>query len=142
VTTILADFHLGLMVCDSNVSDEDRVWIGRKVWRIGRALIGMAGADPERAAFLDWYRGGLKGHVKFKESAALILTPSGLYHYDSNYAMPQKVESGREAIGTGSKAAMCTHEALGFQDPRQAVKIVCRHDASSRGPVRSYKLKR
>lgn len=140
MTTILADHHLGLMVCDSNITDEDRVWVGKKVWRIGGTLIGMAGTDADRTAFLKWYRAGMKGPVNFGGSSALILTRVGLFLFDANYTTPQKIERGREAIGLGGKAAMCAYEALGFNDPRRAVKIVCKHDASSRGPVRVYRL--
>lgn len=70
----------------------------------------------------------------------LILNSAGVFMYDSNYTHPVKVERGIEAIGSGGKAVMCTYEALGFSDPRRAVRIVCKHDAGSRGPVRSYRL--
>ena len=142
MTTLLADAKLGVMVADSNVCDDDRVWSGRKVWRIRGALVGLAGADAEIQAFLDWYRAGMDGPVKMGESAALILDGHGVHLFDANYERPQRIERGREAIGTGGKAAMCVHEALGFLDPRKAVRIVCKHDAGSRGPVRVYSLKR
>lgn len=140
MTTILSDYRFGIMVADSNVSDEDRVWAGKKVFRIKGALIGMSGAGAESKAFLDWYRSGFVGSVKFGGSSALILCKVGLFHYDSNYVKPVRVPSGREAIGTGGKAAMCAYEALWFTDPRRAVSIVCKHDASSRAPVRVYRL--
>ena len=140
MTTVLACARLGIMVADSSVSDDDRVWAGRKVWRVRGALIGMAGTDSERLAFLAWYRGGMLSPVKLGESSALILSRKGLFVIDANYVEPQRVESGREAIGTGAKAAMCAYEALDFTDPRRAVRIVCKHDAGSRGPVRRYAL--
>lgn len=128
------------MVADSSITDADRVWVGRKVWRVRGALVGMAGEDSGRLAFLKWYRGGMVGTASMGESTALILNASGLYLIDANYAEPQRLESGREAIGTGGKAAICAYEALRFTDPRKAVRIVCKHDANSRGPVRSYAL--
>lgn len=100
----------------------------------------MAGNDADRAAFLVWFRGGMKGRVDFGTSSALILNSSGLYIFDANYTAPVRLEHSREAIGTGAKAAMCAYEALGFTDPQRAVRIVCRHDAGSRGPVRTYRL--
>lgn len=128
------------MCADSNVSDEDRVWAGKKVFRIKDALIGLAGDDAAREAFLDWYRTGFEGKVKFQDSSALILCKAGLFFFDSNYIKPVRLPSGREAIGTGGKAAMCAYEALWFTDPRRAVSIVCKHDAGSRAPVRVYRL--
>lgn len=140
MTTVLADSRLGVMVCDSNVTDDDRVWTGKKVWRVGKALIGMAGDDAGRAAFLEWYRAGLIGTAKCGNISALILTSKGLFAFDSNYTLPQKVVGGIEAIGCGGKAAMCAYEALGYTNAKRAVQIVCKHDAGSRGPVRAYKL--
>lgn len=140
MTTILACSRRGVMVSDSSVTDDDRVWVGKKVWRVRGALVGMAGGDPQRMAFLDWYRRGMKGEVSFEGASALVLTPSGLFMYDSNYTSLQVVESGVEAIGTGGKAAMCAYEALDFTDPRKAVRVVCKHDAASRTPVRVYTL--
>lgn len=140
MTTILASVRHGLMCADSNVSDDDRIWTGRKVWRVKGALIGFAGNDADTAAFLPWYRSGMDGSVKFGISSALILDATGLYLFDANYTKPQKLEHGREAIGTGAKAAMCAFEALGWEDPKRAVRIVCKHDNGSRGPVRVYHL--
>jgi hypothetical protein len=142
MTTILADAKLGVMVADSSISNDDRVWSGKKVWRVRDALVGMAGQDNDRIAFLDWYRAGMNGPVAIGEASALILTPRGLFFMDANYAAPQRVEHGREAVGTGDKAAMCAYEALGWQDPARAVRIVCKHDSASRSPVRTYHLTR
>lgn len=140
MTTILSDFKLGVMVSDSSMSDGDRVWGSKKVWRVNGALIGMAGEDSYRMKFIEWYRCGMEGKPDIGTGAALILTSQGLFFFDKNYDSLLKLTSGREAIGTGGKSAMCVHEALGFTDPRRAVRIVCKHDAASRVPVRSYKL--
>lgn len=138
MTTILACVHSGLMVADSNVTDADRVWTGRKVWRIGDALIGLSGDVSEAVKFLQWWKG--KGPFPtMNESHALVLSPKGLEFYDVTMT-PTKIVSGREAIGGGAKAAMCAFEALGWTDPKRAVQIVCKHDAGSRGPVRVYRL--
>jgi hypothetical protein len=142
VTTILADFHLGVMVSDSSASDEDRVWSERKVRRWRGALVGFAGNVDESELFFKWLKSGSKGKPpKFgTANACLVLSPAGLFHYCGTH-VPQKVERGVEAIGTGAKAAMCAYEALAFTDPVRAVRIVCRHDAGSRTPVRTYRLR-
>lgn len=140
MTTILADARLGIVVADSNISDEDRVWVGRKVSRVRGGLVALSGDYGEGACFLEWCRGGFNGPApRFGNSCALVLTHSGLTLF--NYSViPDFVSSGREAIGTGAKAAMCAYEALGWTDPKKAVRIVCKHDAGSRGPVRTYRL--
>ncbi len=91
MTTILADAKLGVMVADSSISNDDRVWSGMKVWRVRDCLVGMAGEDPHRMAFLDWYRAGMAGAVEMGAASALILTPRGLFFMDANYTAPQRV---------------------------------------------------
>lgn len=139
MTTILADFRLGVMVSDSSASDEDRVWSERKVYRWRGSLIGFAGTVTEEIAFLEWLKKGGKP-PKVPGIYALVMSKDGLLYYCGN-TTPQKIERGIEAIGSGAKAAMCAYEALAFTDPVQAVRIVCRHDSGSRAPVRVYRLK-
>jgi hypothetical protein len=141
MTTILADLRLGVMVSDGTTTDSDRVWSQRKVWRVKGCLVGIAGDFAQGRLFVEWLRGGAKGQApKFNESEALVMSDGGLFYYGNNL-VPEKVAHGIEAIGTGSKAAMCAYEALAFTDPVLAVKIVCKHDSGSRGPVRTYRLK-
>lgn len=126
------------MVSDSSATDDDRVWSERKVFRHKGALYGFAGSVDERMAFMEWLKGD--GKVPdFSNSYCLMLSESGLVLYDKT-TMPQKVTRGIEAIGSGAKAAMCAYDALGHADPVLAVRIVCRHDSGSRGPVRVYRL--
>lgn len=139
MTTIVADLRLGVMLSDSSVSDDDRVWSGRKVFRWRGKLVGFAGDVDEGKLFLDWLKKGGKA-PRFAHSDALVLSADGLHHYCKS-AVPLRVERGIEAIGSGAKAAMCAYEALAFTDPVRAVRIVCKHDSGSRAPVRVYKLK-
>jgi hypothetical protein len=138
MTTVLCDARLGVMVSDSNASDDDRAWSERKVFRHKGTLYGFAGDVNERVEFMEWIKGGPV--PTFSHSYCLMLSESGLFIYSTN-TMPQKVARGIEAIGTGAKAAICAYEALGLTDPARAVKIVCRHDSGSRLPVRTYRLK-
>lgn len=142
MTTILADARLGVMVADSNMTDGDRQWRVKKVHRIHGALIGLAGETLKGGYFLDWYRDGMKAppDFDFTDCAALVLDAYGLWMFDENCSTITRVPDGREAIGTGSTAAICAHEALGFANPKRAVQIVCRHDNGSRPPVRTYRL--
>jgi ATP-dependent protease HslVU (ClpYQ) peptidase subunit len=140
VTTILADANRGVMVADSSISDGDRVWIGRKVWRIKGALIGFAGDCNEAELFLTWWRSGCADKPpKFTQSQALILSASGLSVFNVS-TVAENVRKGVEAIGSGAKAAICVYEAIGYADPAAAVRLVCKHDAGSRPPVRTYRL--
>ena len=138
MTTILADTKLGVMVSDSNVSDEDRAWSRRKVWRIGGALVGVAGSTEHWLPLLDWLRHDPDAEPpKFGDASLLILDRRGLRIYNCS-PFPERAQ--REAIGCGGKVAMAVYEALGWQDPAKAVRITCKHDAGSRAPVRLYRL--
>lgn len=141
MTTVLADLKLGVMVSDSSISDNDRVWIGKKVFRHKGDILGFAGDVNEALEFLEWWKKGRVGKTpRFSHSDCLVLSNKQLLHFNSSL-LPSRIERGIEAIGSGGKAAICTYEALGWTDPVQALKIVCKHDAGSRVPVRVYKLR-
>lgn len=128
------------MVADSNVSDEDRHWSQRKVFRIRGALVGIAGVMVQVEQFLSWYRAGCKDKPpKMDEMSALVMSLEGLLVYSHGH-IPTPVPKGREAIGSGAKAAMVGYQLLGWQDAKRVVRAVCDHDAGSRAPVRVYTL--
>lgn len=141
MTTVLADFHFGVMVADTGATDGDRQWPNaKKVWRSRGYLLAFAGEYEGIAAFLAWWKAGQTGKPPaFANARALAMSRDGLWLYEGS-TVPQEIYTGREAIGSGAKAAMAAYEAVGWMDPKQAVRIACKHDARSRGPVRLYKL--
>jgi hypothetical protein len=142
VTTVLADSKLGLMVADSNMTDDDRVWSIRKVFRVRGALVATAGPIDQGEAFMNWYKKleDVPPEFDFDESSALVLDKRGLWFFDDSVLCLTRVPGGREAIGTGGKVAMAVYEALGWTEPAKAVRITCKYDNGSRTPVRSYRL--
>lgn len=143
MTTILADYRLRVMVADSMLADDDRAWNIRKINRIRGALVGCSGEMDKWSHFLAWWKAGAEAEPAFDFSgcSALVLSATGLYIFDDSTIALTKVDGGREAIGSGGKGAICAYEALGWQDPRKAVRIAVKHDAKSRGPVRVFTLK-
>lgn len=140
MTTVLCDIHLGVMVADSGITDGNRQWSARKVWRIDGTLLGFCGQIAEASNFIDWFKCGRVGLLtRFANSECLMMSSKGVFHFIGEDP-PTVVTRGREAIGSGSKAAMCAYEALAWQDPKRAVLLACKHDAASRTPVRLYKL--
>lgn len=130
------------MVSDSNMTDDDRVWRVKKVFRIGGVLVATAGAVSQGEAFMDWYRTDTTKppEFDFDEGSALVLGSNGLFYFDSSVLTLTKIPSGREAIGTGGKVAMAVYESQRWKDPVRAVRITCKYDNGSRTPVRSYRL--
>lgn len=139
MTTILADWRLGVLVADSSVSDSDRVWSDRKTYRYKGAIYGFSGDVAQALEFMRWVKGLVKP-PKFTGSDCLKLSQEGLFHYNGS-TVAHPVTTGIEAIGSGGKAAICAYEALAWTDPVLAVRITCRHDLGSRAPVRVYRLK-
>lgn len=140
MTTILADWHAGIMVSDSQVSDSDRKWSQRKVFRVRGMLIGYSGPVVQAQQFLDWYRKGCADKPpKLDQCEVLVMSLDGLLHYQGGH-LPIPVPAGREAIGSGAKAAMVGYQLMGWKDARKVVRTVCEHDIGSRAPVRVYHL--
>jgi len=57
MTTILADWRLGVLVADSSVSDDDRVWSDRKTYRYKGAIYGFSGDVAQALEFMLWVKG-------------------------------------------------------------------------------------
>ena len=141
MTTILFDARLGIAAADSYGTDGDRTWTDvRKVWRICGCLIGLAGPTDEGVAFKNWLKAGCPDKWPcFRNSAALVLSPAGLVHFDGS-CIPQPVASGIESIGTGAKVALAAYDSMGFKNPGRAVRMACKYSEGSGGRVRMYKL--
>lgn len=141
MTTILADYRHRVMVADSRISDGDRTWSGKKIWRIRGTLVGCSGNLDEIEAWLDWYHARCEGSVSRALTTldALVLTEWGLQHYAAS-TTPILVRRGYEAIGSGAKAAIVAYEMTQRADPGKVVRFVCKHDSGSGLPVRKHHL--
>jgi ATP-dependent protease HslVU (ClpYQ) peptidase subunit len=140
MTTVLADTKLGVVVSDTNFGDGDTRGQMRKVWRLNGSIIGLAGNLEEFAPFLLWLKEGMQPPgPKLKSLSALMLSSSGLLWFADSTA-PIVIQRRYHAIGSGAMAAMAAHEAMDYENPTRAVRIACNHDASSRAPVRVYRL--
>jgi hypothetical protein len=101
VTTILADFRLGVIISDSSISDDDRVWSGRKVFRHKGALYGFAGDTDEAVGFMAWIKGGK--HPKFAHSDCLVLSDCGaVASFRVQYLSPSRVPCSGPLAKAGS----------------------------------------
>lgn len=146
MTTIAADRRT--MAADRKVSDCDAntSYRTRKIWQIGNVIVGAAGDNVAIVKFVRWLeKGGRAKHPDFREPgqdseaefAALVLTPSGLFVYDTS-CQPDEVADPFYAIGSGAQAALAAMH-LGAS-PVKAVEIACLVDNDSGGPVDSLSL--
>ncbi len=112
---------------------------GRKV-----AIIGTAGESFSSLVFVDWYRAGAKADAKPSELidgdadfTCVVLTRSGLYEYDK-WCRGERILNRFYAVGSGAKAALGAMY-MGA-NARQAVKIACKVDPYSAGPIVTMRL--
>jgi hypothetical protein len=140
MTTICADAPRGMMACDSMTSTSDSWWPSTKVYRAGDALIGGAGEAASVRQFVTWYADGQRlPRPKIADNfCALVLSKEGLSYWASNL-VPEPIERGFHAIGSGGNAALGA--MLAGANAKRAVEIACEVDTSSGGEVVLHKLK-
>jgi hypothetical protein len=140
MTTIAADARRGLMACDSMTSTADSWWPSTKVHRAAGALIGGAGEAASIRQFVAWYADGQRmPKPKISDNfCALVMSAEGLFYWASNL-VPEPIERGFHAIGSGGNAALGA--LLAGASVQKAVQIACEIDTSSGGEVVLHKLK-
>lgn len=118
----------------------DTYYEGPKLYRKGNAIIGTAGSCDLGETFMKWYGSKRKKPAGFGKDAdfeALVLTETGLYHYDE-YLSGGRVLQPFFAIGSGAHAALgALHMGASAED---AVRIACRIDVMSGEPVQVMEL--
>lgn len=150
MTTIV--FRAGIMAADSRctMSSEaggSRVSKCDKLYRKTTSdkedvIIGLAGESGPGLVFLDWFGTGkdipaslLEGEGDF---TALVLSKKGLFEYDK-WCRGERVKGRFYAVGSGAKAAL---GALYMgANAKAAVKIACKIDPYTAGPVVAMSLK-
>jgi hypothetical protein len=140
LTTIAADARRGLIACDSMTSTSDAWWPSTKVHRTPDALIGGAGESAAIRQFVAWYADGQRvPKPKLPDSfCVLVLTAEGLFYWASNL-VPEPIERGFHAIGSGGNAALGA--MLAGANVKKAVEIATTVDPGSGGEVVLHKLK-
>lgn len=139
MTTIVADWREGVIVSDSQYSDEDTglKYQDEKVYTIPGGFLGGAGHKSDIEKVVKWVRGETKAKPKIKnQNSFVMMTFNGLFSTDNSLEW----ESVKEfiAIGTGAMAA----EAMlrNGTTAEEAVKMACSVDLYSCEPVRVYSL--
>lgn len=140
MTTIASDAKRGVMAADSMTSTSDSWWPSTKVHRVPGALIGGAGEAASIRQFVTWFSDGQRSpRPRISDNfCALVLTAEGLCYWASNL-VPEPIERGFHAIGSGGNAALGA--LLAGANVQKAVQIACQVDTSSGGEVVVHRLK-
>jgi hypothetical protein len=132
MTTIAASVRERAMCSDANCVDGDVWWPTNKVFEINGALVGCAGDVSACNQFMDWYKDTTQKKPKFIGAfSALVLTEQGLFSWDQTM-VPEKIERGFHAVGTGASAALGA--ILAGKEIGAAVEIAAQVDPNSRPP--------
>lgn len=137
MTTIAADARDGVMCSDSFWTDGDECGNTRKVFRIKGTLVGGAGSTKYLDRWFEAYRAG-KPLPKTGDISIIRLSVKGIDCWSAADDGWIPIEQRHFAIGTGGKTARGAM-AAGATCAR-AVRIACDIDATSGGPVRTYRL--
>ena len=139
MTTIAACTVRRVMVADSQWTDGRRCGGVRKVYRIGGALVGLAGDFATIHACLAKLRAGEleRGDGDLSDVEVLRLAESGLSTWTAADGWGPLTEK-RWAIGTGADFAIGA--LMAGATPLRAVQIAITHDAGSGGTARAYRL--
>ncbi len=127
---------------DQKCTDDGTAFRTRKIRRIGQAVVGAAGNSGSISKFFKWLEAADPDadppkFGKDDELAALVLTPAGLFAYDTT-CEPEEILDDFYAVGSGKQAALAAMH-LGC-DPKSAVEIACKVDDATSGPVDMLEL--
>jgi hypothetical protein len=130
------------MAADQKVSAEGCPhYHANKIFRIGDSLFGTAGDGFMGLLMVDWLKKGAKNRAAlyklwndYERSAfwLLELNPQGLFLWDG-WAIPEKINDSRYAIGSGASAALGAMDA--GKTPEESVRSAINLDIYSGAPV-------
>lgn len=94
------------MCADSMVSTGDTWWPCNKITEINDCLVGCAGEADQGKKFLKWFADQSQSKPKLTDAfCALVLTRTELHYYCSTL-IPETIERGFHAVGTGGPIAL------------------------------------
>ena len=138
MTTIIAVRGEGLYSdskCTSGVNFQTR-----KLHKVGKSIIGGAGALAEILKFVEWFGGECKGKCKIKNTDIIVMNKRGIYLYDGSCQSGFEILDNVYAIGSGSVPALAALKQ--GASPREALKIAEKLDNMTGGKMQFLPFKK
>lgn len=142
MTTVV--YCKGVLAADSQATDS-QVWRTRKIERLqtsaGELLVGWCGQVFAAQVFLEWLKNdkNRKPDIGNEDFEAIVIAETGRVTIWNQSLVPWKPRAKFFAVGSGAPAALaamyCGKSAV------EAVKIACKIDPWSSGPIHSLKRK-
>lgn len=142
MTTIA--YRAGVLAGDSQATD-DQVWQTNKVERIGTSagelLVGWCGDVHASLVFVEWLKNdqSRKPDLSNEDFEAIVVAKTGRVTIWNQSLVSWRPKGKFFAIGSGAQSAMGAMHA--GKSAIEAVKIACKVDPYTRGPVRSLRIK-
>ena len=142
MTTIA--YRNGVLAGDSQVTD-GQIWTADKLFDVsssaGRLLVGVCGDVYAGLVFVEWLKNekSRKPDIGNEDFEAIVIAESGRVTIWNQSLIGWRPKGKYFAIGSGGPVAMGAMSA--GKGAIDAVKVACKHDPYTRGPVRSLRLK-
>lgn len=137
-------YRKGVLAADSQATDA-QVWRTRKIERVntsaGELLVGWCGEVFAAHVFMEWLKNdkNRKPDIGNEDFEAIVIAQTGRVTIWNQSLVPWRPRGPFFAIGSGAKAALgAMHAGKGALE---AVKIACKIDPYSSGPIHSLKLR-
>lgn len=134
----------GDSACIDGGTGQTHTGANKKIWRVGKCLIGFAGDITAGLAFVEWFRAGADDADCYpwsEEIETLVVCPGGEMRIYYTNSMEPLVYSKREkyiAIGSGLDVALgAMHQGASAVE---AIRAAIKHNTNTKGPVRSYRM--
>lgn len=153
MTTIVYSPDEGVMASDSQDTGEARKATCDKIYKVNGHLIGTAGGSYAGLLFLRWFANWEEEpdwddwdehpdlvNLDYEEDfECLVVRPDGSAYTINRLFVPYEMKN-EEPIGIGSGAGPALGAMHAGAGAREAVKIACKIDAYSSGPIQSKKI--
>lgn len=142
MTTIA--YRNGILAGDSQATD-DQLWQATKIHSVktsaGTLLVGVAGDVHSGLVFIEWLKNdqSRKPDIANESFEAIVIAETGRVTVWNPSLVGWRPDGRFFAIGSGAQSAMGAMHA--GKSAVEAVKIACKVDPYTRGPVRSLKLR-
>lgn len=154
MTTIVYDPETRTMAGDSQDTEGHRKMECVKIYRVNDHLIGTAGGSFAGLLFIAWFEEwedepdytdwdshpDLTNLDLEEDFECLVIRPDGSAYLINRLFVPYEMPDDICGVGSGSGVAMGA--MMAGADVKKAVKIACKIDAYSSGPIQSMKLKK
>lgn len=153
MTTIVYDRAEGVVAADSQDTGESRKMTCAKLYRVNNHIIGTAGGSYSGLLFVRWFakqqgepdwddhdnHPDLTNLAEDEDFECLVVRPDGTCYTINRLFVPYEML--HDYVGLGSGAGPALGALYAGATAHEAVKIACKIDAASSGPIKYMRVR-